>query len=175
VPPAKRDAFRTDLGLVQEKTHLGVTAKHARAADAHWGRWEKFCLVHTIDPFLQNCDEPIPIIQVFAQQYRDGREAPMQKAVRSGTVEDAVRAVGQAFIQLGARTSGKMLSAPLTSVSRGNFAATARKTPPLLCKTSPNHHHILHPPSSPQPLFHSRSKNHRRRHHHRILLPSSPG
>jgi hypothetical protein len=101
MPPVKRDTFRTDLGLVQEKTRLGVTAKRARAADAHWGRWEKFCLAHTINPFLQNCDDPIPIIQGFAQWYRDGCKAPMQKAVRSGTVEDAVRAVGQAFTQLG--------------------------------------------------------------------------
>jgi hypothetical protein len=69
VTPAKRDAFRTDLGLVQEKTRIGVTAKRARAADAHWGHWEKYCLAHNIDPFLQNYDDPIPIIQVFSQQY----------------------------------------------------------------------------------------------------------
>jgi hypothetical protein len=102
VPPSKRDAFRTDLCLVQEKTRLGVTAKRARAADAHWGRWEKCCLSHNIDPFLKNCPDPIPTIQVFAQRYRDGREAPLRRAVRSGTVEDAVRVVGQAFTQLGA-------------------------------------------------------------------------
>jgi hypothetical protein len=101
VPPAKRDAFRTDLSLVQEKTRLGVSAKRSRAAYAHWVRWEKFCLAHNIDPFLKNCDDPFPTIQVFAQRYRYGHEDPLHKAVRSGTVEDAVRAVGQAFAQLG--------------------------------------------------------------------------
>jgi hypothetical protein len=129
VPTAKRDAFRTDIGLVQEKTRIGVTAKRARAAHAHWGRWEKFCLANNIDPLLQNCDDPIPIIQVFAQRYRDGREAPMYNAVRAGTVEDAVRAVGQAFKNWGARTSGKMHSVKLTSASHVSFDATAGKTP----------------------------------------------
>jgi hypothetical protein len=62
VPPAKRDAFQTDLSLVQEKTQLGVIAKRAKAADAHWVRWEKFCLEHSIDPFLKHYNDPIPII-----------------------------------------------------------------------------------------------------------------
>jgi hypothetical protein len=102
VPPLKRDTFRTDLCLVQEKTRLGVTAKRARAVGVHWVRWEKFCLAHDIDPFLKKCPDPIPTIQVFSQRFRDGLEAPLHKAVGSGTVEDAVRAVGQAFTQLGA-------------------------------------------------------------------------
>jgi ABC-type branched-subunit amino acid transport system substrate-binding protein len=80
---------------------LGVTSQRAKAADAHWALWETFCLDHNIDPFVRNCDDPIPIIQVFAQRYRDGRGAPNRNTVRSGTVEDAVRAVGQAFTQLG--------------------------------------------------------------------------
>jgi hypothetical protein len=130
VPPAKRDAFRTDLSLVQEKTRLGVSAKRAQAVDAHWVRWEKFCLAHNIDPFLKNCDDPVPTIQVFAQRYRDGREAPLHKAVRSGTVEDAVRAVGQAFAQLGPQTSARMPLEPLTSEFRANSDAIERKMPP---------------------------------------------
>jgi hypothetical protein len=65
-PPAKRDDFRTYLSLVQEKTQLGVTDKRAKLGDAHWARWEKFCLVHNIDHFIKHCDDPIPSIQVFA-------------------------------------------------------------------------------------------------------------
>jgi hypothetical protein len=101
VPAPRRNAFRLDLRLVQEKTRLGITAKRAKAAEAHWTRWEKFCLEHNIEPFVRNWDDPVPIIQVFAQRYRDGRNAPKGKSVRSGTVEDAVRAVGQTFAQLG--------------------------------------------------------------------------
>jgi hypothetical protein len=54
-----------------------------------------------LDPFLRNCSDSVPIIQVLAQRYRDGRIAPKGNPVRSGTVEDAVRAVGQAFTHLG--------------------------------------------------------------------------
>jgi hypothetical protein len=64
--------------------------------------WEKFTLESNLDPFLRNCSDPVPIVQVFAQRYRDGRIAPKGNPVRSGTVEDAVRAVGQAFTHLGA-------------------------------------------------------------------------
>jgi hypothetical protein len=81
---------------------LGVTAKRAKAAEAHWALWETFCLEHNIDPFVRNYGDAIPIIQVFAQRYRDGRGAPKHNVVHSGTVEEAVCAVGQAFIQLGA-------------------------------------------------------------------------
>jgi hypothetical protein len=87
--------------LSRKKTRLGITAKRAKAADAHWTRWQKFCLEHNIDPFVRHCQYPVAIIQVFAQRYRDGRIAPKGRSVKSGTVEDAVRAVGQAFAQLG--------------------------------------------------------------------------
>jgi hypothetical protein len=81
VPPSQRDAFRTEICIGQEKTRIGVTAKRSRVADVHWIRWEKFCLTHGIDPFLTNCADPIPTIQVFAQRYRDGQEVPLHKAV----------------------------------------------------------------------------------------------
>jgi hypothetical protein len=86
VPAPKRNAFRLDLSLVKEKTRLSITDKRAKAADAHWA---------------QHCDDPIPIIKVFAQCYRDGWATPNHNSVRSGTVEDTIRVVGQVFTQLG--------------------------------------------------------------------------
>jgi hypothetical protein len=86
---------------------LGVTDKRAKAVEAYWALWETFCLEHNIDPFIRICDDPMPIIQVFVQLYRDGRGAPKRNAVRSGTVEDTVCAVGQAFTQLGATYTRK--------------------------------------------------------------------
>jgi hypothetical protein len=46
-------------------------------------------------------DDPIPLLQLFAQRYRHGIIAPSGSAVRSRTVEGALRAVGQAFSTLG--------------------------------------------------------------------------
>jgi hypothetical protein len=103
LPIAARNTFRADLRIVDEKIRLGVTSKRAKAADAHWGRWETFCLANNIDPFMRNIEDPVPILQVFAQRYRDGRIAPRKNAVRSDTVSDAIRAVGQTFSRLGAK------------------------------------------------------------------------
>jgi hypothetical protein len=47
---------------------------------------------------MRRCDDPFPILQVFAQRYRDGRIAPRNNVVRSDTVSDTVRAVGQVFV-----------------------------------------------------------------------------
>jgi hypothetical protein len=100
--PSKAAKFRADLRLVQEKNRAGVTAQRSKAQDKHWERWDAFCIDLGIDPFLRTWSDPIPILQVFGQQYRDGRIAPSGKCVRSRTVEDALRAVGQTFARLGA-------------------------------------------------------------------------
>jgi hypothetical protein len=86
---------------------LVVTAKRTKATDVHWALWETFCLEHNMDPFVRHSDDPIPIIQVFAQRHRGGWAAPKHNAVRSGTAEDAVRVVGQAFAHLGGADIGK--------------------------------------------------------------------
>jgi hypothetical protein len=99
---AKANALLTDLGLVQEAIKLGVTAQRAKAQDKHWERWDAFCVEHNIDPFLKTYKDPIPILQIFAQRYRDGRLAPSKVQVKSRTVEDALRAVGQKFARMGA-------------------------------------------------------------------------
>ena len=55
-----------------------------------------------IPPSLSTVRDPIPYLQIFARRYRDGRLAPSGRQVRSRTVEDALRSVGQAFSALGA-------------------------------------------------------------------------
>ena len=100
VPLSTANALRTDLPIVQEAVRLGVTAKCAAALDKHWERWDKFCIGHNIDPFLRDWEDPAPILQVFGQRYRDGRLAPQKHAVRSRTVKDALRAIGQRFARM---------------------------------------------------------------------------
>jgi hypothetical protein len=102
--------FRADLRLVDEKNKDGVTAQRSKAQDKHWERWDAFCNENGIDPFLRRWSDPIPVLQVFGQRYRDGRIAPSGKCVRSRTVKDALRAVGQAFARLGAPDARKDFS-----------------------------------------------------------------
>jgi hypothetical protein len=55
-----------------------------------------------VDPYLQTWDDPISIIQVFGERNHDGRLAPLHNALKARRVEDALRAVGQAHVRLGA-------------------------------------------------------------------------
>jgi hypothetical protein len=47
--------------------------------------------------------DPVPILQIFGARYRDGRIAPSKKLVRAGSVDDALRAVGQTFARMGSK------------------------------------------------------------------------
>jgi hypothetical protein len=67
----------------------------------HWFRWDASCLEHDIDPYWRTWDGPVPILQVFGEQYKDGRLPPLKNAVKARTVEDALRAIGQAHARLG--------------------------------------------------------------------------
>ena len=111
--PSRSDVFRSDLGLVQKAVRSGVTEKYANKKDAHWRLWHTFCLQENVDPFLKTFDDPVPILQVFGQRYRDGRIAPCGRTVRSSTVSDAIRSVGQMHARMGTKdprldSSGKV-------------------------------------------------------------------
>lgn len=80
----------------------GVTAKRSAAADGHWIVWNKFCTELAVDPLLTNIEDPVLLLQVFALRYRNGTIAPKGNAVRSRTVEDALRSIGQTFAAMGA-------------------------------------------------------------------------
>jgi hypothetical protein len=68
--------MRIDLGIVDERIKYGVTAQRAKAMDNHWTRWDAFCVAHNIDPYLRTWTDPVPILQVFGERYRDGRLGP---------------------------------------------------------------------------------------------------
>jgi hypothetical protein len=87
--------LRVDLGVVDERIKSGVTAQRAKAMDNHWTRWDAFCVAHNIDPFLKTWADPVPILQVFGERYRDGRLVPLKNPIKARTVED------QAHAQLG--------------------------------------------------------------------------
>ena len=102
--PSERHSFRRDLSFATEAVRTRVVPSRARAACNHWKRWLTFCEKLRIDPYLQeNVDgfDGIPFLQVFAIRYRTGVIAPSGHAVRSRTVEDAVRAVAQEMAAVG--------------------------------------------------------------------------
>ena len=80
----------------------GVVPTRSKSRSATWILWADYCTTHSIDPFLTNVEDSLPILQVFAQRYRTGALAPNQKPVKSRTVEAALRAVGQTLASVGA-------------------------------------------------------------------------
>jgi hypothetical protein len=99
--PAARDAFRNNLHLVQDEILSGVVPSCARVADRHWERWVTFCHKQYIDLFLFDISDPVPVLQVFATHHRSGEITPSGQPTRAGTVDDALRTVGQGFARMG--------------------------------------------------------------------------
>ena len=95
------DSFRRDLVLAQQIVAQGVHRSRAASSDTHWSTWVQFCTDLRVDPTLADVPDPVPVLQVFALRYRTGTCSPSKLPVRSRTVEDALRSVGQTFACLG--------------------------------------------------------------------------
>jgi hypothetical protein len=115
LPTKQANVLRADFRTVDEKIKAGVTLQRSKAQDKYWERWDEFCLENGIDPFLRAWEDPIPILHVFVQRYRDGCIAPCKNAVHALTVEDALCAVSQVFARVGSPDSRKI--SMVTSIS----------------------------------------------------------
>jgi hypothetical protein len=102
LPAETRELFCRDLRLAQDAVAASVVPGRAQAANNHWLNWSSFCQSLNVDPFLQDVQDPVVLFQVYLQRYRTGAIAPRGKPVRSRTVEDSLRAIGQTFAALGA-------------------------------------------------------------------------
>jgi hypothetical protein len=83
LPTTQANVLRSVLRTVDDKIKAGVTLQRSKAQDKHLERWDEFCLKNGIDPFLRAWDDPVPMLQVFYQRYRDGCIAPRHNAVRA--------------------------------------------------------------------------------------------
>lgn len=102
------DAFEIDAGLVAEEVRRSVCTGYRKKKNRHCEVWHDYCLSENIDPDLRYITrDPILCLQVFAARYRDGRIAPGGRPVKSRTVEDALRSVGQSFSMVGAQDPTK--------------------------------------------------------------------
>lgn len=109
VPPAARDAFGADLRIAHEACRASVVPGRVAARNSTWVVWEEFCASINADPLLpagteqKPQPEPLALLQVFAQRYRDGRLAKNKSnnPVRGSTVADALRDIGQTLASVG--------------------------------------------------------------------------
>lgn len=98
--PPDTNALLTGALFKKQPTIGRVSRQRAASADASWRLWEAFCATLGVDPRHLGSTDPVPLLQLFAHRYRTGSIAPGRNPVRSRTVEDAVRAVGQACARM---------------------------------------------------------------------------
>jgi hypothetical protein len=83
--------------------HSSQSAHRGDSASATWRIWAAFCAQSGIRANLHDVPgDPVPVLLLFAHQYRVGCISPSDRAVRSRTVEDAVLHVAQTFTRVGA-------------------------------------------------------------------------
>ena len=93
--------FHRDLRLATKEVSLGVVPSRSREAASHWDKWSQFCSSINIPPELAGIPDPIPYLQVFAWRYRHGHLNTSRREVRSRTVENALRSIGQTLATVG--------------------------------------------------------------------------
>lgn len=128
--PATANVFRRHLRAVQAEVKAGVVPSRASAAESHWQLWQRFCLRHSLDYTLEGINDPVPFLQIFAYEYRHGIIAPSQRQVRSRTVENAVRSIGQAFAAVGSPDPRLTASGKHDFRLRRQYTSYAKIDPP---------------------------------------------
>ena len=101
--PLTKSRFCSDFRAAQQAVRHGISTGRARSTSATWTIWETFTTNLGIDPFLQTIQDPIPILQVFAQRIRSGALAANGNPVRARSAEDYLRFIAQTFLSVGAK------------------------------------------------------------------------
>ena len=125
----QRHAFLSDLRLAQEAARASVVPSRAASQDRSWALWTNYCLELCVDPQLSNIDDPVVLLQVFGQRYRSGAIAPSGRPVKSRTVEDAMRAVGQTLARMGTPDPRLEPSGKVTYRLRQQLTGYAKQDP----------------------------------------------
>ena len=119
-------SFRSAMEDILE----GLSTGRATAADGHWTKWTYFCARVALDPLPVAYQYPVPILSAFARYYRTGNIATDSRGVRSRTVEDAVRLIGQAISMLGAKDPRMTSTGKLDRRLQLQFRCYSRQDPP---------------------------------------------
>ena len=101
VETAARVRFCNTFCAATEDIAEGLSTGRAYAADGHWTKWANFFSRVPLNPLLIVYKDPVPILNIFARDYRTGDITPTSSPVRSRTAEDAVQSIGQALAALG--------------------------------------------------------------------------
>ena len=131
VDPVVQTRFWHSFCSVTEDIREGLSTGRATAAYLHWTKWTYFCARVALDPLLVAYQYPVPILNAFAWDYGTGNIAPDSRGVRSRTVEDDVRSIGQAIGMLGAKDPQMTSTGKIDGRLQLQFRCYYRQDPPL--------------------------------------------
>jgi hypothetical protein len=122
--------LQTELGRIKAAAAKGVTAANTGAINTSWSIWASFCQELCCDPLLQDIQDPLPLLQIFAERYRMGTISPSCSPVKSRMVEGALRAVGQTIALLGHNDPRLQASGKLDLRLHWQLQAYSKQDPP---------------------------------------------
>ena len=108
----------------------GVSSGRATATNTHWNKWTSFTTELGLSPLLEAIEDKVPFIQVFSQRVRTGKLAANKAPVKSRTVEDYVRSVGQTYLSLGTQDPRLNTSGNLDFRIQRMYACYTKEDPP---------------------------------------------
>ena len=130
VDPVAQTRFWHSFRSATEDIREGLSTGQATATDGHWTKWTYFCARVAFNPLLVAYQDPVPIFNAFARDYRTGNIAPDSRGVRSRTVEDSVRSIVQAIAMLGAKDPQMTSTGKIDGRLQLQFRCYSRQDPP---------------------------------------------
>ena len=130
VDTATQTRFWDSFSALTEDIQEGFSVCRSTAADGHWTKWAYFCARVALDLLLVTYKYPVPILNAFSRDYRTGNIAPNIHAVRSITVEDAVRSIGQEIVALGDKDPRMTSTGKINGRLQLQFRCYSRQDPP---------------------------------------------
>ena len=80
---------------------MGVTVARAQSQTNHWALRCCFCMTLQDDPLLLDQEDPIPLLQLFARQYRTGDMFASGSLTKKCQVEQVLHSIGQTLASMG--------------------------------------------------------------------------
>ena len=128
--PEKRARFYDRLGTAKKAQRASVVPDRASKKDGHWDVWTQFCEDHSVDPFLSEVTDKLPFLEVFGAMLRSGEIAPRGNPIRSRSVEDYIRTVGEEIASMGANDPWLMATGQTLTNLTKLYKSYAKEDPP---------------------------------------------
>ena len=113
----------------------GISTSISASSNTHWAIWSAFWANVALEPLLLSYKYPIPILATFATNYRRGNISASGNSVRSFTVEDSVRSIGQVIYAMMANDPRLNIEVALDICLEFRYMAYFKQDPPQPCQT----------------------------------------